>query len=1054
MRNWLSRRSNVLILFWVVLTVVILINNGLFYIDEYLSHPQHGYFDDFKKASEIIKGQGAVTPYRWYFYLDALWALSLVLIIGNIIKKDLRKDRIFGIGRLEVTVFSFYVLFMSFGYLFDIIEGVLYIFFIEDGLAGIVEFKIAFYALGLLCLVYWVLKKYIIPNVRDLFRFVETSFLSLLFIIIIYGLVTLMPQGGTLVVELFYGGSNIIIFFALLTFLTIIVSHFPVYVDIWRYGNNKCVKLEMPKRKYRFFGFDIIYYIPIYTDKNEMARYNRPLIAKMRRSLGILLFVAIFNIFMGVGFRFFEVNASASGLSLLILIFTLIIYNIYGKKYDKWNVNLYSGTASQKEQTVKQIVSYVGWFPYYFLLCILLVFITFWIAVLTQWNRVSLILFLLTLGFQMFLYVYFKIARSYFKYVFFTPKFETNRPDLFNKEILNTFKTYAKENHNKKKNFLLRFVATLSDNIRYLQLMRFAGMLSLLTLIAANFSFTVASFLNPLNVIVLYIILFYSLLIITFKHILYYHRVPTAAKVKYRKTFKYGLPSILIILFCALMYLTSLPNDLHELQLVKMEKPLMDYEEFLDGMTQEWPDKKQNYFFVGSYGGGLKANLWNLLLLNELEKESDEEFLARTIAFSGVSGGAVGIGNYTSLLRNSKDSIQIAERIDSIGRSNVLSNEITYLMGADWLRESMPFLNHQGRDRSYKSMKNHAKLTGMDLSTYNEIGFSDFWDSVYRKRNKKFPALIINTTSVEGRQGVASTVKFPSNVFPGAQLINLFEENSTGETETVRYKDSTLAYFGAVSTTNRFPFFSPTAKILNKGSFLDGGYFENSGMLSAAEVYDAVDGDSNGKYRDRINPVFVNIINSEDYYILQKLSDWGFKVVRANDAGEIAAIIGTLTSIDKLTGYMHGKMESRNFVVEKIMMPHKITYKKVKNVLNADVDNPIRLMDSIKKHNSIIDMSLYNSETYDYEKWGVIEPPMARLLGEPAVEYQKAMVTCHPDIQNAIDRIILYYLVSEEEVTKDAKEDLMQMQVTQKDIIQLINEEKRQVTPDSLKLEN
>jgi hypothetical protein len=939
---------------------------------------------------------------------------------------------------------------MFFGYVFDLTEGVLYIFDKHKILAAIVEFKIAFYALGLLCLVYWALKKYLIPNVRDLFRFVETSFLSLLFIGIIYGLVTLMPQGGTLVVELFYGGTNIIIFFALLTFLTIIISHFPVYVDIWRYGNNKCVKLKMPERKYRFLGFDIIYYIPIYTDQNETDRYNRPLIAKMRRSLGILLFVAIFNIFLGVGFRFFEVNANASALSLLILIFTLIIYNVYGKKYNQWNTHLYSGTAAQKEQTVKQLVSYVGWFPYYFLLCILMVFITWWVAELTQWNRVSLILFIITLGFQMFLYVYFKICRSYFKYVFYTPQFETDRPDLFNKEIVKSFETYAKQNHTKKKNFLLRFVATLSDNIRYLQLMRFAGMISLLTLIAANFSFVVSSFLNPLSVILLYIIFFYSLLIITFKHILYYHRVPSAEKVKYRRSFKYGLPSILIILFCTAMYLSSVPNDLHTLNVVKMKKPLMDYEEFLNDMTKEWPGK-QNYFFVGSYGGGLKANLWNLLLLNELEKESKEEFLSRTIAFSGVSGGAVGIGNYTSLLHNIEDSTIMAQQIDKIGRSNVLSNEITYLFGADWIREYLPFMDHHGKDRSYKSMREHAKHTGMDLSTYNEIGFSDYWDAVYQKRDKKFPALIINTTSVEGRQGVASTIKFPPNVFPGAQLINLFEDNESKETGTEWYKDSTLAYFGAVSTTNRFPFFSPTAKILDKGSFLDGGYFENSGMLSAAEVYDAVEGDTIGNYGERINPVFVNIINSEDFYILQKLSDWGFKIVRANDTGEIAAIIGTLTSIDKLTGYMHGKMEARNFVVERIMMPHKITYKKVKNILNADVDDPVRLMDSIKVHNSIIDMSLYNSDSYDYEKWGVIEPPMARLLGEPAVEYQKAMVTCHPDIQNAIDRIILFYLVSEEEVTKGAKEDLMQMQILQKEIYPLINEKKQQV-PDSLKL--
>ena len=476
-------------------------------------------------------------------------------------------------------------------------------------------------------------------------------------------------------------------------------------------------------------------------------------------------------------------------------------------------------------------------------------------------------------------------------------------------------------------------------------------------------------------------------------------------------------------------------------------------------MTDNDEGGNGNYFFVGSYGGGLKANLWNLLLFDALQKESDHQFMKRTLVLSGVSGGAVGIGNYSALLLNSKDSLEMAQRIDSIGKSNVLSNEITYLLGADWAREYMPFFKHCGKDRSYMSMKEHARFTGMKPNEYNKIGFSDYWNRIYKDQNRKFPLLVMNTTAVGGRQGVATSVRFPEDAVPGASVINLYESGAVGDSiscsknETyLTNTNSTITYFGAVSTTNRFPFFSPTAKIHGKGSFLDGGYFENSGMLTASEIYDVVAGDPSKKYHHTINPVFINIINSEDYYIRKRVADWGFKPVNANDTGEISAIIGTLASIDKLTGYMHRKMEARDFVVEQIMMPHKISYKKVKSLLNAEVDDPLRLIDSINVHNNLIDKALNDSKSYKKDKWGVVEPPMARLLGEPAVEYQKAMVNFHPDIKNAIERIVGGYLVAKENVRKQDQDIYIQQQMIDPELFKLNLKDRIEVEPDSLKV--
>lgn len=1026
MRNWFSKRVNIVFSVWILLTLVILVNNSLFSINEFIAHPQHGHFDNFQDVTDIIIKNGKLGYYRAFFILDGLWAFSLLYLIWLVID-DLHQDVLFSFLKRHYSVFSFFVAFAILAYALDLIEGYQYLTYNITDLLLVVELKVIFYALCMLSFVYWLLKKYLIPNLRDIIRFVETSFLSLLFISLVYVLITLMPQGGTLIVEMLYSGWNILIFFGLLTFLTIIISHYPVYIDIWRYGNNNCVKLGMPERSFNFLGLNIIYYYPASTNDAEDARYNRSLVKKMRRSLGILLYVAIFNIFLGVGSRFYEVDLNADLIALLILVITLLVYNYFGKRYDQWKATL-SVDASEEtiKATVKTIIKYVGFFPWYFVISTLLVILTAIVAEFTHWNRWTLMLCLITLGFQMFLYVYFKICRTYFKYVFFNEKLYKKKPQMFRKSTLELFKTHAPENHNKKKNYIQRLSARLSDNERYLELMRGAGLFALACLVLANFSFTVATFFNPITIILLYIILFYSVVTITFKHVLYYHRLRKA--VRYRKLYRYGVPSLIIILILVTSYLASIPNDLHQLQMVKQEKPMMGYEKYMDQLLATSDSLNNNYFFIGSYGGGLKANLWNLLLFQKLDSITNQRFLDRTIVLSGVSGGAVGIGNYSSLSMNATPDRNESQCIDEIGKSNVLSNELTLLFGKDWLREYMPFLNNKGRDRSYESMKLHAKLTGMKDGLYNKVAYSDYWQDIYKSSDRKYPILIMNTTSVDGLQGVASTVRMPEHAFPGADRINIFFRR---DQDSLIQLDSTLTYFGTVSTTNRFPLFSPTAKIKDKGSYLDGGYFENSGLLSAMEAYDALAGDPEKPYHGKINPIFINIINSKDYYIRQQLNDWGFQKVDLSDGGELGSIIGTVASIDKLPNYVSAKINARGFALENIMMPHKITYAEVQAILKSKVDDPIRLMQKIEENNMYIDRALDEYENYLLQEWGVVQPPLARLLSEPAVEYQKAMINKHKLLQAALQRIDSIYLNTTKTIDVLEQQQIIQKQIKQ-----------------------
>ncbi len=1028
LNKWFNQGINFLIAIWILITFLILVCNGFFWINDYISSPQHGLFDNFNAVSDIIKSESLIS-YRIYFLLDFFWGLYLLIIIGDSVRDD-QGTSLLNYKEYSTSASKFYIFFASLAFLLDCTEGICYLFYWGNYLEIIYIGKMLAYSICLSFLVYWLLKKHLLPNFKSFLRFVWTSLFSVLFLALIYLLITVMPQGGTIIVDLFYNPMNIMILFFLLTFLAIMISHYPIYADIWMNGDNTCVNLEMDK-KIRFLGFGIIYYKSIRATNAQNRSFDNIRVKSMRRSLGIILYIALFNILFGVISQFFEVQFDVLTLTIFILVATLFLYYVEGKKYDAWKEKLASKDFSEKikKQTIEKIVFYVTWFPRYFLIATSLVVLTAVFAFFLNWNRWTLVFFMLALGGQMFLYVMFKIARTFFKYVYRSEALKEDYPEMYNKKTLALFDEYD-PNPTRGAGLIGRFIGMLSHNVRYLRLMQISGLLSLLALILANTIFEVATFLNPLVIILLYIIFFYSVFVIIFKHVLYYHRRPQST-FKGRNFFKYGIPLAFFFLLGWMVFTTSFPNDLHQLTLVERDMPEpFSYEPFLDSMTKDNSNgKADNYFLIGSYGGGLKANLWNMLLLHRLENASKKEFFNRTLVMSGVSGGAVGIGNFASLLYEQKDSASIARRIEKIGRSNVLSNELTYLLGRDLIREYFPFMSHGGKDRSYKSMQQHAKNTGMD--EYNAIAFETYWKQIYDSRGGTFPALIINTTAVGGQQGVATSVQFPENTFAGAKIINEFNDTLSSKT---------LTYFGAISTTNRFPFFSPTAKIPTKGSYLDGGYFDNSGMLSPLEVFDAVTRDTAKAFAKKINPVFINIINSEDFYIAQKIKEYGLKPKSISDVSEIGSIIGTVASIDKFPRFVLEKIRARGYAVELIMMPHKLSYEKVKQSLKGEISEPLKLMEKIKLHNDSIDAALRNYKNYDLEKWGVIQPPLARLLSAPAVRYQEAMINEHASVQNTLQRILDDYLN-----TKEVIDTVFQNRVKRREVSRYLKETKETI---------
>ncbi len=970
-------------------SLVILYANSLFYINDFISFPQHGHFDHFDDVSKVIKAEKNGL-YKTFFFLDFIWAPLLLLWVGWAIYGADKKLSLSIINKNKTLKWYFFFAVIAYG--LDVWEGILYLTYNNTILEKVTTAKILAYLVCFGFVIYAFIKRHVIPNKRSFTRFLWTSCLSLFFIAAIYLLVTVMEQGGTLVVHLFYSPVNIILFFFVLNFLAILISHYPVYMDIWTYDETGSIKLHM-SNAFRFLGFGIIFYDTSKADPKYWDQIAQPL----RRSLGILLYAAVFRIMLGVIAKFYEASFNILYLTLGILSLSLFIYYLEGKKYNHWMEVLYGKKkkAGLKGKVMGQIHFYVKYFPWYFLLCIVAVLLTAWYVGVHGWSKGSVLFFMVTLGLQLFLYVMFKISRSMLKYVYEGPHLFSENPKMFHPKVRDSFHLFYDLSGVKRFKFF-SFFGLLSNNVTYLKLMRFSGVFSLIAIILANSSVPIATFLNPINIILLYIILVYSIIAILLKHLMFYHR---NGVTKYTAFFKYGIPFLITVLVLAGNYLAKQENDLHQLDVVKRENKLADTT-YVNTLLKRTESTSGNYFVVGSYGGGLKANLWNLLLLNELDNSYGDHFFGRTLAMSGVSGGALGIGNFTALHAQNGPITKerLNQQIRTIGESNVLSNELTYLLGWDWIREFVPLQlykkGHGGRDRSYKSMATHAKNTGMEV--FNTYSFEDYWSKAYENRKKRFPALLMNSTGVGGQQGIATSIGFPAKTFPAAKLTNAFDGLQ---------QHSSLTFYGAVSTTNRFPFFSPTAKIKEKGAFLDGGYFENSGMLSAYEAFYALAGNPTKPYYNKINPVFISIVNSKEFYTTEVLKSWGLTPNYKQDKGEIQSILETLASIEKMPRYAFDRIRGRGFVVEQLMMPHKLKYEQLEKYL-GEIENPLALIDSIQVHNAKIDDALKEYEDYCIEDWGVVEPPLARLLSKPAVRYQEAMVKKHPDLRNKIDTLL------------------------------------------------
>ncbi|MCI5080931.1 MAG: hypothetical protein MRY78_04525 [Saprospiraceae bacterium] len=247
---------------------------------------------------------------------------------------------------------------------------------------------------------------------------------------------------------------------------------------------------------------------------------------------------------------------------------------------------------------------------------------------------------------------------------------------------------------------------------------------------------------------------------------------------------------------------------------------------------------KYPVYIVASNGGGSRAAYWTASLLAHLHDQTEGQFTEHLLATSGASGGSVGSAVFTALaahdVYNSPTAFEpMTPAVDVIFSEDYLSATVAALFGRDLVQNFMPWNLEDWPNRSENLgiQYEHAVAAALGTSKhYFSEEFANIWYLQNDSVNTRVPMYFGNTIQVEdGRRGVAAPVKLEESVFVNA--IDVLELQSPKKT----MKLSTAAML-----TNRFPFVNPVGRLYLEGErtghFADGGYFDNTGALTATEL--------------------------------------------------------------------------------------------------------------------------------------------------------------------------------------------------------------------------
>lgn len=355
----------------------------------------------------------------------------------------------------------------------------------------------------------------------------------------------------------------------------------------------------------------------------------------------------------------------------------------------------------------------------------------------------------------------------------------------------------------------------------------------------------------------------------------------------------------LVLMLTAWVVLVSNWNDNHAIRRSKTFQPVVLYGISLEDRFERWCQmiereygyqnhtwtNKHPLYIVVAEGGGVRAAYWTAILLGKLENErpwtpandsghyyGETDFASHVFAISGVSGGSLGACVFDALLAESHASklqpvkaestdkgeatgLNFVERAGEILGQDLLSPAVAGMLFPDGLQRFLPGKLFPDRAAAlergwewawWRAMK---KGDGDDSNRFGD-SFSALWGDQYRQPNRVnswVPSLFLNGTSVEnGCRIITSDLRiYPgqrrqSGQFPQSEdSFNKLAFRPDNPKEGVDHPweiSGDLPLSTAANMSTRFPVVSPAGLFPDGTHIVDGGYFDNSGAVTAWDM--------------------------------------------------------------------------------------------------------------------------------------------------------------------------------------------------------------------------
>ena len=271
--------------------------------------------------------------------------------------------------------------------------------------------------------------------------------------------------------------------------------------------------------------------------------------------------------------------------------------------------------------------------------------------------------------------------------------------------------------------------------------------------------------------------------------------------------------------------------------------------------------------FISTAGGGLRAAYWTATVLGHLQDQVPD-FHRAVFSISGVSGGSLGAVIYAAALADScgpkageRGGAKISYRVlaqDALSR-DYLAPTVAALLYTDVSQALLPFVTFiADGDRAAALEQAWEKgwaraCNGTTGSTGRLAGsFLKLWPESRTLDLDWRPALFLNGTHQEtGKRIITSNLKVTADVF--SDTFDFYALSG----RTIRASTAAL-------NSARFPYVTPAGGLgAESGHILDGGYFENFGAETTAEIAAAV---LNRLSPDgaRWRPVFIEIASDPE----------------------------------------------------------------------------------------------------------------------------------------------------------------------------------------------